>query len=125
MDDFSVYGDSFDNCLENLTLVLNCCIKTNLVLNWEKCHFMVNQGRVLGHIISSQGIEVDKIEDRPCLFITYPNKCVRDSLFSWSYKVPSKVHQGFSKIALPLCRLLQKDVLFAHTLVIGNDDDEM
>ncbi|KAM2145422.1 hypothetical protein ACFX1R_048970 [Malus domestica] len=40
MDDFSVFGDSFDGCLENLTLILKRCMETNLVLNWEKCHFM-------------------------------------------------------------------------------------
>ncbi|XP_070665159.1 uncharacterized protein [Malus domestica] len=44
MDDFSVFGQSFDNCLDNLTLILKRCVKTNLVLNWEKCHFMVKQG---------------------------------------------------------------------------------
>ncbi|KAH9705544.1 hypothetical protein KPL70_011915 [Citrus sinensis] len=60
MDDFSVFGDSFDQCLHHLTLVLQRCIEKNLVLNWEKCHFMVKQGIVLGHIISSKGIEVDK-----------------------------------------------------------------
>ena len=60
MDDFSVFGDSFDDCLDNLTLILKRCIETNLVLNWEKCHFMVKQGIVLGHIISENGIEVDK-----------------------------------------------------------------
>ncbi|KAK0583907.1 hypothetical protein LWI29_004920 [Acer saccharum] len=41
MDDFSVFGDSFDLCLKNLTLVLQRCDENNLVLNWEKCHFMV------------------------------------------------------------------------------------
>ena len=46
MDDFSVYGDSFDRCLESLALVLKRCMETNLVLNWEKCHFMVEQGIV-------------------------------------------------------------------------------
>ncbi|CAL9019012.1 unnamed protein product, partial [Prunus brigantina] len=60
MDDFSVFGDSFDQCLHNLSKVLARCEQTNLVLNWEKCHFMVNQGIVLGHVISSKGIEVDK-----------------------------------------------------------------
>ncbi|KAH9752666.1 hypothetical protein KPL71_014787 [Citrus sinensis] len=60
MDDFSVFGDSFDQCLHHLTLVLQRCIEKNLVLNWEKCHFMVKQSIVLGHIISSKGIEVDK-----------------------------------------------------------------
>ncbi|CAN6677320.1 unnamed protein product [Malus baccata var. baccata] len=39
----SVFGNSFDNCLDNLTLILKRCVETNLVLNWEKCHFMVKQ----------------------------------------------------------------------------------
>ncbi|CAN6560566.1 unnamed protein product [Malus baccata var. baccata] len=60
MDDFSVFGNSFDICLDNLSLVLERCRETNLVLNWEKCHFMVKHGIVLGHIISSKRIEVDK-----------------------------------------------------------------
>ena len=54
MDDFSVFGESFDNCLNNLELILKRCVETNLVLNWEKCHFMVRQGIVLGHIVSSR-----------------------------------------------------------------------
>ena len=40
MDDFSVFGDNFEGCLENLVRVLRRCEETNLVLNWEKCHFM-------------------------------------------------------------------------------------
>ncbi|CAM8961152.1 unnamed protein product [Rhodiola kirilowii] len=44
MDDFSIHGSSFDNCLTNLSNVLARCIETNLVLNWEKCHFMVQEG---------------------------------------------------------------------------------
>ena len=49
MDGFSVYGTSFDDCLRNLDRVLQRCEETNLVLNWEKCHFMVNEDIVLGH----------------------------------------------------------------------------
>ena len=60
MDDFLVMGKSFDICLENLRDALIRCEETNLVLNWEKCHFMVKQGIVLGHRISTRGIEVDK-----------------------------------------------------------------
>ena len=41
MDDFSVYGGSFENFLDNLEIVLQRCREKNLVLNWEKCHFMV------------------------------------------------------------------------------------
>ncbi|RDX77174.1 Retrovirus-related Pol polyprotein from transposon opus, partial [Mucuna pruriens] len=60
MDDFTVYADSFDACLENLSKVLTRCMSTNLVLNFEKCHFMVTEGIVLGHLVSNRGIEVDK-----------------------------------------------------------------
>ncbi|RDY07806.1 Retrovirus-related Pol polyprotein from transposon 17.6, partial [Mucuna pruriens] len=60
MDDFMVYADSFDTCLENLSKVLTRRIDTNLVLNFEKCHFMVTKGIVLGHLVSNKGIEVDK-----------------------------------------------------------------
>ncbi|RDX93593.1 Retrovirus-related Pol polyprotein from transposon 17.6, partial [Mucuna pruriens] len=60
MDDFTVYADSFDACLGNLSKVLQRCIDTNLVLNFEKCHFMVTKGIVLGHLVSDRGIEVDK-----------------------------------------------------------------
>ena len=41
MDDFSIYGDSFSQCLHHLELVLQRCAEKNLTLNWEKCHFMV------------------------------------------------------------------------------------
>ncbi|GJU84576.1 reverse transcriptase domain-containing protein [Tanacetum coccineum] len=60
MDDFSVFGDSFDSCLSNLEKMLKRCEDTNLVLNWEKCHFMCREGIVLGHKISKSGIEVDR-----------------------------------------------------------------
>ncbi|RVW47919.1 Retrovirus-related Pol polyprotein from transposon 17.6 [Vitis vinifera] len=60
MDDITIYGGTFEECLVNLEAVLKRCIEKDLVLNWEKCHFMVRQGIVLGHIISEKGIEVDK-----------------------------------------------------------------
>ena len=59
-DDFSLFGSSFDIYLANLKLILQHCKKTNLVLNWEKCHFVVQEGILLGHRIYKNGIEVDK-----------------------------------------------------------------
>ncbi|GJR81093.1 reverse transcriptase domain-containing protein [Tanacetum coccineum] len=60
MDDFSVFEDSFSSCLSHLNMMLKWCEDTNLVLNWEKFHFMVKEGIVLGHKISKSGIEVDR-----------------------------------------------------------------
>ena len=60
MDDFTVYGSSFENCLHNLGTVLHKCQDKNLALNWEKCHFIVTEGIVFGHMISAVGLEVDQ-----------------------------------------------------------------
>ncbi|GJZ73678.1 reverse transcriptase domain-containing protein [Tanacetum coccineum] len=60
MDDFSVFGYSFDKCLNNLDKMLQCCKDAHLVLNWEKCHFMVKEGIVLGHKVSGTRLELDK-----------------------------------------------------------------
>ena len=59
MDDFTVYGSSFENYLHNLGIVLRRCQDKNLALNWEKCHFMVTEGIVLRHMIFAAGLEVD------------------------------------------------------------------
>ena len=60
MDDFTVYGSSFDQCLKNLETVIQRCQDKQLALNWEKCHFMVTEGIVLGHKISATELEVDQ-----------------------------------------------------------------
>ncbi|GKD00674.1 reverse transcriptase domain-containing protein [Tanacetum coccineum] len=60
MDDFSVFGNSYDNCLNNLGKMLQRCKDANLVLNWEKYHFMVKEGIVLGHKVSKAGLQVEK-----------------------------------------------------------------
>lgn len=60
MDDFTLFGIRFEHCLHHLTLVIKRYEETNLILNWEKCHFMVTEGIILGHKITAKGIEVDK-----------------------------------------------------------------
>ncbi|KAM2395350.1 hypothetical protein ACFX1X_032725 [Malus domestica] len=112
MDDFSVFGNSFNNCLDNLTLILKRCVETNLVLNWEKCHFMVKQGIVLGHIISERGIEVDKSKIDLVRYLPSPTSVREVRSFLGHAGFYRRFIKHFSKIAQPLCRLLQKDVSF-------------
>ena len=110
--DITVYGESFDECLVHLETVLHRCIEKNLVLNWEKCHFMVNQSIVLGHIISERGIEVDKA--KVALISKFPSptnvKTVRQFLGHASFY--RRFIEDFSKIAKPLYKLLEKDAKF-------------
>nr|KYP49928.1 Retrovirus-related Pol polyprotein from transposon 17.6 [Cajanus cajan] len=112
MDDFSVFGSSFDECLTNLEVVLRRCLETNLILNWEKCHFMVTKGIVLGHKISHKGIEVDpaKVEVIEKLPPPFNVKGIRSFLGHASFY--RRFIKYFSMIARPLSNLLNKDTPF-------------
>nr|GEW84189.1 reverse transcriptase domain-containing protein [Tanacetum cinerariifolium] len=112
MDDFSIFGNSFQSCLSHLERMLKRCEDTNLCLNWEKSHFMVKEGIILGYKISKQGIVVDKAKVDVITKLPHPTtvKGIRSFL----------VHVGFyrcfikdfSKIARPMTRLLEKDTPF-------------
>ena len=112
MEDFIVYGSSFDACLDSLDRVFNSCIQSNLVLNFKKCHFMVEQGIVLGHIISKKGIEVDPAKISIISQLPYPSSVREVRSFLGHAGFYRRFIQDFSKKALPLSNLLQKDVDF-------------
>ena len=106
MDDFSVLGKSFDNFLENLRQALIRCEETNLMLNWEKCHFMVKEGIVLGHRISERGIEVDKAKIETIEKLLPPSSVKGIRSFLGHVGFYKRFIKDFSKIAKPLSNLL-------------------
>ncbi|GJU55002.1 putative nucleotidyltransferase, ribonuclease H [Tanacetum coccineum] len=112
MDDFSIFGNSFDQCLNNLDKMLGRCEETNLVLNWEKCHFMVKEGIVLGHKIYGKGIEVDKAKIDVIAKLPYPSnvKGVRSFLGHGGFY--RRFIKDFSMIFKPMTQLLMKDIKF-------------
>ena len=112
MDDFSIFGSSFDNCLANLSQVLQRCEETNLVLNWEKCHLMVTEGIVLGHKISANGIEVDRAKIEIIDKLPPPNSVKGVRSFLGHAGFYRHFIRDFSKVAKPLCNLLNKDTDF-------------
>jgi hypothetical protein len=125
MDDFTVYGDSFDKCLENLSLILKRCIETNLVLNYKKCYFMVEQGIVLGHVVSSRGLEVDKAKIYVISSLPYPS-CVKEiHSFLGHAGFYRRFIKDFSKITAPLCKLLAKEVDFVFDQACKDAHDEL
>ncbi|RDY07600.1 Retrovirus-related Pol polyprotein, partial [Mucuna pruriens] len=112
MDDFTVYVNLFEACLGKLSKVLKKCIDTNLVLNFEKYHFMVTKGIVLGHLVSNRGIEVDKSKIDVITSLQNPASVQEVHSFLGHAGFYRRFIKNFNKLALPLSKLLQKDVEF-------------
>nr|GEU75446.1 reverse transcriptase domain-containing protein [Tanacetum cinerariifolium] len=112
MDDFSVFGNSFETCLNNLDKILQHCKDAHLLLKWEKCHFMVKEGIVLGHKVSSAGLEVDKAKIDIILKLP-PHATIKDiRSFLEHASFYQRFIKDFLKISRPLTKLLEKDTPF-------------
>ncbi|GKC07023.1 DNA-directed DNA polymerase [Tanacetum coccineum] len=112
MDNFSVFGDYFSSCLSHLDKMLKRCEDTNLVLNWEKCHFMVKEGIVLGHKISKSGIEVDKAKVDVIDKLPHPTSVKGVRSFLGHAGFYRRFIHDFSKLARPMTHLLEKETPF-------------
>nr|GEY56414.1 reverse transcriptase domain-containing protein [Tanacetum cinerariifolium] len=112
MDNFLVFGDSFQSCLSHLEKMLKRCEDTNLCLNWEKSHFMVKEGIVLGHKISKEGIEVDKAKVDVITKLPHPTTVKGIRSFLGHAIFYRRFIKYFLKIARLMTRLLEKDTPF-------------
>jgi len=115
MDEFTVNGKTFDDCLENLDKVLQWCEEKHLVLNWEKCHFMVQEGIVLGHKVYACGIEVDKAKIQVIEQLPPPTNVKGIHSFLGHAGFYWRFIKYFSQIARPLTSLLAKDAPFVFS----------
>nr|GEZ12120.1 reverse transcriptase domain-containing protein [Tanacetum cinerariifolium] len=112
MEDFLVFGNSFETCLSHLDKMLKQCDDTNLCLNWEKSHFMVKEGIVLGHKISKNRIEVDKAKVDVIAKLPHPTTVRGICSFLGHAGFYRRFIQDFSKIAWPMTHILKKDTPF-------------
>ncbi|GJY58819.1 reverse transcriptase domain-containing protein [Tanacetum coccineum] len=111
MDNFSVFGNSFKNCLSRVDKMLQRCEDTNLCLNWEKSHFMVKEGIVLVHKISKKGIEVDKAKVDVIAKLPHPTT-IKVRSFLGHACFYRRFIKDFSKISRPMTHLLEKNTSF-------------
>nr|GEX24743.1 reverse transcriptase domain-containing protein [Tanacetum cinerariifolium] len=115
MDDFLVFGDSFSSCLSHLDTMLQWCEDTNLVLNWEKCHFMVKEGIFLGHNFSKNGLEVDRSKFDVIAKLPHLTTVKGVKSFLGRASFYQRFIQDFPKIARHMTHLLEKETPFVFS----------
>nr|GEX07335.1 reverse transcriptase domain-containing protein [Tanacetum cinerariifolium] len=115
MHDFLVFEDSFSSRLSHFDTMLQRCEDTNLVLNWEKRHFMVKEGIVLGHKISKNRLEVDRAKVNVIAKLPHPTTIKGVRSFLGHADFYRRFIQDFSKIARPMTHLLEKETPFVFS----------
>ena len=109
MDDFTVYGNTFEEALSNLEKVLIRCQESNLSLSHEKCKILLTEGIVLGHHMYAKGIKVDPAKIEVIVNLPSPKTQKDVRIFLGNAGYYRRFIENFTKVASPMFKLLTKD----------------
>jgi hypothetical protein len=115
MDEFTVYGNTYQESLDNLEKVLIRYREMNLSLNHEKCKMLLTEGVVLGHHVLSEGIKVDPANIEVIIRLPPPKTQKEVRIFLGHVGYYQQFIENFTKIVAPMLGLLIKDVDFVWT----------
>ena len=115
MNDFTPSGNSLEEGLENLEKVLKRCKQTHVSLSIVKCHMMREEGVVLGHLLSTTGIQVDLAKVEVILHFPVPKTPTQVRSFIGCAGYYRRYIENFGKITHPLFQLLRKYAEFLWT----------
>lgn len=115
LDDIVIYGRSFEEHNNRLLEVFDRIRNANLKLKPEKCEILRKEVIYLGHIISSEGIKPDPRKIKDVKHFPTPKTVKNIKSFLGLAGYYRKFIEDFSKIAVPLSKLLRKDSKFLWT----------
>ena len=112
MDEFIAYGNNFQEALDKIEKVFIRCQEMNLSLSHKKCKMLLTKGIVLGHHVSSQGIQVDPTKIKVIVGLPYPKNQKEVIRFLGHAGYYRYFIENLTKIAAPMFKLLTKDPEF-------------
>ena len=86
LDDITVFSDSDENHLKHLEQTFSKCRKFGLSLNPKKSHFSMQEGKLLGHVVSVYGIKIDPKWVKAILKIRIPKNKKKNLVIYWEDK---------------------------------------
>ena len=109
MDDIIVYGKTFDEHLNHLEEVLVALKSAKLRVKMNNCRFGETEVKILGHIVSSEGIRTDPEKTKAIAEFPEPKNVKAIQSFIRLCGFYRKVVKNFSEKARPLTELTKKN----------------
>ncbi|CAK1599216.1 unnamed protein product [Parnassius mnemosyne] len=109
LDDLAIITTgTLDKHLEHIDIVLSKLNKAGLTCNLQKCEFICKEIRMLGFIISTEGIKTDPDKIRAIQEFPAPKKIKQLRAFLGLCNFYRRFIPNYSESIIPLCELLKK-----------------
>ncbi|GJZ14063.1 putative reverse transcriptase domain-containing protein [Tanacetum coccineum] len=112
IDDILIYSKNKKEYEEHLKAILGLLKKEELYAKFSKCEFWILKIQFLGHVIDNQGVHVDPAKIESIKDWTSPKTSTEIRQFLGLVGYFRRFIKGFSKVAKPMTKLMQKKVAF-------------
>ena len=106
MDDLCVHSVDREEHIRHLELLFQKCRVYRICLNSDKCKFMVRQGKILGHIVSRNGISTDAEKIAAIVKLPRPHNAKGVQVFMGHCGYYRRFIYLYAEIARPMYALL-------------------
>jgi hypothetical protein len=100
LDDITFFASSHEDHLQHSRKAFLKCRRYGISLNPKKSNFALKEGKLLGHIVSTDGVRIDPKRVEAIKKLSLPRLKKGYSVFPWNYKLYQEVHSK-------LCRSYQ------------------
>lgn len=115
LDDITVFSKDAGDHFDHLEQVFKKCREYGISLNPNKCVFSTDQGKLLGHIVSRDGLAINLARVESILSIPLPSHKKELQSFLGKINVVRRIIPNLVSLLKPLTSMLKKNMVFGWT----------